>query len=98
METEQASNTLKPPDSPNPLGTYSNFPGMQVSIYDGDAGDYLAMRAAQLAALVSLMAMEGFEHQTVATKNNARWLLADLGNEINHLIPIALKEAASTTH
>jgi hypothetical protein len=98
MEAQQVSSAAKPPESQKLLGVYSNFPGMQVSVFDGDAGDYLAMRAAQLAALASLMAMEGFEHQNTATKNNARWLLADLGNEINHLIPIALKEAANTTH
>jgi hypothetical protein len=95
MEEAQQEKVVKPPSGAKLLGTYSNFPGVQVSVFDGDAGDYLAMRAAQLAALTTLIAMEGFESQSVAIKNSARWLLADISNEVNLLIPLALKEAVS---
>lgn len=75
-----------------PLGVFSHLPGAQVMVFEG-AGDYLSMRAAQSAALADLMAMEEFEIQSTSTKNNARWLLASLVNEITYLIPVALKEA-----
>jgi hypothetical protein len=79
-----------------PIGKYSDFPGVQISIYEGDAGDYLAMRGAQLAALIALFAAEGFEHQPSSVKNNVRWLASNLADEINHVIPIALKDAAAS--
>lgn len=94
MEAQEKNGAYKPPEDATLLGTYSHFPGIQVSVFEGDVGDYLAMRAAQLAALTSLISMEGFEYQSPATKNSARWLLANLGNEINLLIPLALKEAS----
>lgn len=79
-----------------PIGSFSVFPGIQVLIFEGDAGDYLAMRAAQLTALMSLFASEGFEQQPAAIKSDVRWLASSLSSEINHLIPVALKEAATT--
>lgn len=77
-----------------PLGSYVVFPGIEVSVTDGDAADFLAMKSAQLAALTHLFSCEGFEHQAEATKDHLRWLVCSLADEVNHLIPIALKEAA----
>jgi hypothetical protein len=75
-------------------GTFSDFPGVHVFVREGDASDYLAMRGAQLAALICLVAMEGFESQSIETKTNVRWLASTLANEVNHMIPIALREAS----
>ena len=79
-----------------PIGKFSDFPGIQVLVYEGDSGDYLAMRAAQLCALMTLFSAEGFDKQSADTKDNARWLASSLASEINHLVPIALKDAAAS--
>lgn len=76
------------------LGVFSDFPGVNVSVSDGDAGDYLAMLAAQLAAVHSLMAMEGFELQSAETKTYALCLASGLADKVNNMIPIALREAS----
>lgn len=79
--------------TPDPMVSITSFAGVKVLISNGSAGDYLAMRAAHLAALMKIMALEGFELQSVDTKNNIRWLAATLAEEVNQVVPYALKEA-----
>lgn len=79
--------------TPDPMVSITSFAGVKVLISNGSAGDYLAMRAAHLAALMKVMSLEGFELQSVDTKNHVRWLASTLAEEVNQIIPHALREA-----
>lgn len=58
--------------------------------------DYAAMRAAQLAALSSVL-LASSEMHSEETRNNVTWLLADLAQEVSNLLPIVLSEISAKT-
>lgn len=63
---------------------------------DGSATDYCNMRLAQLSALTSLMyggGFESFNSYSDAIKNDALWLVHELVNEVNHLMPFVCEQA-----
>ena len=63
---------------------------------EGSAYDYAAMRAAQLAALSSVL-LASSEMHSEETRNNVTWLLADLAQEVSNLLPIVLSEISAKT-
>jgi hypothetical protein len=75
------------------IGTFSNFRGVTVSFEEGEACDYLRMRAAQVASLTLITSGPGFDAWSDVVKDNLRWLLSGLAEEVEAVIPIALHEA-----
>lgn len=66
---------------------------------DGSAIDYCNMRLAQLRSITALMYGGGYEsfmeHNDV-TKNDALWLVYELANEVNQLMPLVYEQAENS--
>ena len=66
---------------------------------DGSAIDYCNMRLAQLRAISALMyggGYESFMEYSDVTKNDALWLVYELANEVNQLMPLVYEQAANS--
>ena len=64
---------------------------------DGSAIDYCNMRLAQLTALTAMMhggGFDAFNSYSDAIKNDALWLVYELANEVDQLMPLVCDQAA----
>ncbi|GGC98730.1 hypothetical protein [Undibacterium terreum] len=77
-----------------PLGTVTtSYSGVELVIQD-NAYDHACMRAAQLAALLSVVAdvKSDFNNSSKTIQSDVLWLASTLADEVQQLLPIVLKE------